>query len=210
MNFEDTPMNMLPIQGLAQRGLWCGVALVLTGCAGLRNISSEVSSFGEWPADRKPGTYAFERLPSQAALPAEATAIEAAALPALAQAGFSPVASGQQPDVLVQVGARTSLTTLSPWADPLWWRGGFGYWRAAPWPSSRWSYGLRAEFPRYEREVALLIRERGSGKPLFEARASSEGSSDSYAGLMTAMFNAALMDFPKLGLNPRTVVTTLP
>ena len=186
----------------------------LSGCAGLRNISSDVSSFGEWPADRKPGSYAFERLPSQAALPAEATAVEAAALPALAQAGFTPVAAGQQPDVLVQVGARTSYAAQSPWADPLWWRGGFGYgfntWRATPWHAPRWGYGLRTDFARYEREVAVLVRERSTGKPLFEARATSEGSTDSYASLMTAMFQAALMDFPKLGLNPRTVVTALP
>ena len=195
------------------RTLWLPLLLcaaALAGCAGLRNITSDVSSFGEWPAERKPGTYAFERLPSQAALPTEATAVEATAVPALAQAGFTPVAAGQQPDVLVQVGARTSQTTLQPWADPLWWRGGFGYWRATPWNSPRWGLHLRAEFPRYEREVALLIRDRSSGKPLFEARASSEGSTDSYASLMTAMFQAALMDFPKLGLNPRTVVTALP
>lgn len=189
----------------------CAAALVLlSGCAGLRNLSSEVSSFGEWPAERKPGTYAFERLPSQAAMPAQATVIEAAALPALAQAGFTPVTTGQQPDVLVQVGARTSQTTLQPWADPLWWHGGFGFWRPTPWNSPRWGLQLRADFPRYEREVAVLIRERSSGKPLFEARASSEGSTDSYAGLMSAMFQAALMDFPKLGLNPRTVVVQLP
>jgi hypothetical protein len=64
--------------------------------------------------------------------------------------------------------------------------------------------------PRYEREVAVLIRDRASGKPLFEARASSEGNSSPGARVLSAMFNAALMDFPRLGLNPRQVVVTLP
>ena len=43
------------------------LTLGLGGCAAMRSVSSEVSTFGEWPATRKPGTYAFERLPSQQA-----------------------------------------------------------------------------------------------------------------------------------------------
>ena len=41
------------------------VAAALTGCAAMNNLTSDVSSYSAWPADRKPGTYAFERLPSQ-------------------------------------------------------------------------------------------------------------------------------------------------
>ena len=37
----------------------------LAGCAGLNTVSGEVSSFGGWPAGRAPGSYSFERLPSQ-------------------------------------------------------------------------------------------------------------------------------------------------
>ena len=48
---------------------WMLAALVLSGCAGLNNVTSEVSSYGQWPADRKPASYAFERLPSQQARP---------------------------------------------------------------------------------------------------------------------------------------------
>ena len=51
-------------------------ALLLGGCAGISTVSSNVSSFGEWPADRKPGTYAFERLPSQQARAAESDVLE--------------------------------------------------------------------------------------------------------------------------------------
>ena len=35
------------------------LTLGLGGCAAMRSVSSEVSTFGEWPATRKPGTYAF-------------------------------------------------------------------------------------------------------------------------------------------------------
>jgi hypothetical protein len=185
--------------------------LLMTGCAALNSVSSEVSSFGEWPADRKPGSYAFERLPSQQARAAETEVLEAAAQGALAKAGFTPVAAGQQPDVLVQVGARVGASDTSPWADPIWWRGSFGYYRHGPWVGPRWGLGMHYEPMRYEREVALLLRDRASGKPLFEARASNESTSSS-PGKETraAMFDAALMDFPRLGVNPRRVVVQLP
>lgn len=185
---------------------------LLAGCAAMNSVSADVSTFGEWPADRQPGRYAFERLPSQQADAAAADALEAAAAGALQKAGFTPAGAGQQPDVLVQVGARDARAVYSPWDDPLWWRGGFGYWRHGPWMSPRWGVGAGFGYPatvRYERMVALLIRDRASGKPLFEARASSEGNYRSDAALLQAMFDAALVDFPRTGVNPRRVTVPL-
>ncbi len=184
-------------------------AVLLSGCAAMRSVSSDVSSFGEWPAGRQPGTYAFERLPSQQARAAESDALEASVTQALAKAGFTPAAAGQAPDVLVQAGASDARVVVSPWDDPLWWRGGFGYHRYGPWMSPRWGLGMRYEVPRYERQVGLLIRDRASGKPLYEARASSEGNTPAHGALLTAMFEAALMDFPRLGMNPRRVVVEM-
>jgi hypothetical protein len=184
--------------------------LVLGGCAALNSITSEVSTFGEWPADRKPGTFAFERLPSQQARATEMEPLEAAARGALEKAGFKPVAAGQEPDLLVQVGSRVGRTDTGPWADPIWWRGSFGYWRHGPWAGPRWGLGFQFDQTRYDREVALLIRERTSGKPLFEARASHEGSSPyTSSETLAAMFQATLVDFPKSGVNPRRVTVQL-
>jgi Domain of unknown function (DUF4136) len=202
------------LPGLPRRallGLAAAATLLLGGCAGLNTLTAEVSSFGEWPADRKPGSYAFERLPSQQARAAETDALEAAARDALAKAGFAPAATGTTPDVLVQVGARVGRSD-APWADPFWWRGGFGAWRPNPWVGPRWGYSVQFDMSaRYEREVAVLIRDRASGKPLFEARASHESAASSASSAtLAAMFTAALADFPKLGLNPRRVTATLP
>jgi predicted small secreted protein len=185
-------------------------ATLLAGCSGVRTVSSDVSSFGDWPSERAPGSYAFDRLPSQQAQVAETEKLEAAARAALAKAGFKAAAEGQPPDVLVQVGARTTRTDYRPWDDPLWWHGGFGYWRYAPWGGPGW--GLSARFydrPRYDREVAVLLRDRASGKPLFESHASNESGTRVDGAELSAMFEAALADFPRLGLNPRTVVVTL-
>ena len=45
-------------------------AALLSGCATLRSIDTSVATFGAWPAGTPPGTYAFDRLPSQQANPA--------------------------------------------------------------------------------------------------------------------------------------------
>ncbi len=185
-------------------------AAALSGCAALNSVTSDVSSFGEWPAARKAGSYAFERLPSQQARAAEADALEAAARPALQKAGFTPVEAGKEPDALVQVGSRVGRSDPT-WATPIWWGGSFGYYRHGPWVGPRWGLNFQHDALRYDREVAVLIRDRSSGKPLFEARASNEGSASS-AGSATlrAMFEAALVDFPRLGMNPRRVSVQLP
>ena len=185
-------------------------AAALAGCAGIDTVTSDVSSFGDWPAGRAPGRYAFERLPSQQAQADAVQQLEDAARPALAQAGFQPAAAGGTPDVLVQVGARVSRTDRSPWDDPLWWHGGFGSWRHGPWRGPVWGASWRLDPPRYDREVAVLLRDRASGAPLFEARASSEGFQRSTDGTaLQPLFRAALLDFPATGVNPRQVVVPL-
>jgi hypothetical protein len=65
------------------------------------------------------------------------------------------------------------------------------------------------EAPRFDREVAVLLRDRATGRPVYEARASNDGYSMGNAALLAAMFAAALRDFPATGLSPRTVVVPL-
>lgn len=179
---------------------------LLVGCAGMNTLGSEVSSFGEWPAGRKPGSYVFERLPSQEAQPDSQKILEEAARPALEAAGFQPAANAASADVLVQVGARVSRTEVSPWADPFWWRGPYrpGLY-GSPWIGPRWHPLWREDLTRIEREVALLIRDRATGKPLYETRALGGGSYSPTPVILRAMYDAALKDFPAVGLNPRVV-----
>lgn len=188
-----------------------GLAAGLGGCASMQQFTAEVASFGDWPAGRKPGSYAFERLPSQQTQPEAQQRIEDAARTALEHAGFTPAAPGAEPDVLVQVGAHVDRTDPSPWDDPLWWHGGFGSWRRGPWRGGPyWGLGMRWDSPRYEREVALLLRDRASGRPLYETRASSEGYNRTVGALLLPLFDAALKDFPATGPNPRQVTVPLP
>jgi hypothetical protein len=160
-----------------------GAAGLLVACASMNTLNAEVVSYGGWPKERKPGTYAFERLPSQQARAETQQRLEDAAEPALKAAGFSAAAPGATPDVLVQLGARITRYDRSPWDDPLWWRGGFGSWRYRPWG--------------------------GPYPPWYEARASSEGMTSGGDELLSAMFKAAMADFPQSGSVPHTVSVML-
>jgi len=180
--------------------------LAAGGCATVSQLSVEVRSFGGWPAGRAPGLYAFDRLPSQQAAAGDRQAtLEAAAAQALQAAGFQPAPAGTPPDVLVQLGARVARSDPAPWDDPLWWQGGWAAGRYGPWRGPVWGTRLRWENPRYERQVALLLRDRTTGQPLYEAHAATEGYQSSLDGLLAPMMRAALADFPAAKPEPHTV-----
>ena len=70
----------------------------------------------------------------------------------------APVFAGRSP---------VERAILASWDDPLWWRGP-GTWGYRHWVGPRWRYGAW-ERSYYEREVALLIRERALGRPTMSA-----------------------------------------
>ncbi len=182
--------------------------VLLGGCAALNRLDSDVSSYSRWPADRKPASYAFERLPSQEARAESQQKLEDAARGAIEAAGFSAAADAQSAEYIVQLGARVNANDRSLYDEPFWWRGGLFYGRYG---RGFWGPGFGASFtaPTYEREVAVLIRDRKSGQPLYEARASNDGGSPSIDSLLPAMYEAALKDFPNGGVNPRKVTTEI-
>ncbi len=208
--------TLLRTHRLLSAAVLAGAAL-LAGCAGLRTVDTSVATFGAWPADATPGTYAFDRLPSQQANPQRAQAVENAAAQALAVAGFRPAAEGTKPAVMVQVGVRTERFEQSPWDDPFWWGGprrfGYagwpGYGRFGPWGPYGLHRGLWQPFPPepdiYLHEVALLIRDANTGKALYETRASSDGYSEGGDRLLAAMFDASMKEFPRTSDKPHSV-----
>lgn len=150
------------------------LAALFAGCAATQ-LDANVHTVGTWPQGRAPGTFAFERLPSQQARADEQARLEAAAQPALAQAGFKP-AAGAPPDVLVQVADRSMQGWVAgpdPFFGPGW--GGMsvygGRWRPGPWgPGWGWGggYGLGGSVPFSLTEVSVLILDAQSQKPLYE------------------------------------------
>lgn len=182
--------------------------VAVTGCAGPYTVSADVSSYGNWPADRKPGTYAFDRLPSQQQSDEAGrrqAALEDAAKTALERAGFRPAADAKSADVLVTLGARVTAYDPVPWDDPLWWRWRgrllsprYGYIGAGPWGWRQDPFFDR----RYDRAVALLLRDRASGDALYETHASNEGMTTGNEVVLGTLFAAALAEFPRV--NPKS------
>lgn len=195
-----------------QRALGILITTVaLTACSGLHQLTSDVSTFSQWPADRKPGTYAFERLPSQQQNPQQMQLLEDAAHRAMESAGFQLAADPKTADVSVNLGARVSPNEPSPFDNPFWWRGGLYSHRfyGRPHLGPRFYGGFAWDTPSYEREVAMLIRDRKTGQALYEVRVTNDGYSSSIDSLLGAMFEAGLKDFPAAGPNPRRVVTQI-
>jgi hypothetical protein len=218
----ETTQRLLSLACLA-------AATLLAGCAGMHTLDTSVANFGAWPADVTPGTYAFERLPSQEANQARQQLVENAAASALATAGFTPAADGTKPAVTIQVGARIQHFEPSPWDDPFWWGGpyhyrygyGYGYgWYGryggwyGPWGPYGWHHGYWGPYAYptdvYLREVALLIRDASTGKPLYETRASSDSYADGGDRLLAAMFDASMKDFPRTNDQAHNVRVELP
>nr|WP_316643248.1 DUF4136 domain-containing protein [uncultured Roseateles sp.] len=191
------------LYGLAMAG-----ALALSGCASMYTVRSEVTSYGAWPAERKPASFAFERLPSQGKEDKRQAQLETAATAALQKAGFSPAADNKSADVLVMVGGRVSLQERGPWEDPFWWQYRTSFWRHSP-MLRPYPYNNALGSRRYEREVALVLRDRQSGEAIYETRASSDGLSVGDDALLGAMFAAAIQDFPRTVPEPHEVAVSL-
>lgn len=192
--------------------LGAAAALLAGGCASLNQVSSDVASFGPWPAWRAPGRYVFERLPSQQAEVTLQQQLEDAARPALAQAGFTPAPDAARADVTVQLSLRQQrYERLDPWAypwGPTWggayWRGHPGWW--GPWGG--WWAPVHSQ-PWYEREVGVIVRDRAGGPVLYEGRARSDGMIGGSPAIYEALFRAALADFPQGNPTPRRVSVPL-
>ncbi|WP_119156728.1 DUF4136 domain-containing protein [Caldimonas tepidiphila] len=182
---------------------------LLGGCANVRLIESDVSSYGQWPAQRQPGVFAFERLPSQQARAEQQARIEQAALPALEQAGFRPAALGEPASVTVQVGLSEMRHERAPWDDPLWHnslyfgRGGFRGFGAGV------GLGWSMPSPYYVLDAAVLIRDARTQQVLYETRARHDGRWHDET-VWRALFEAALKDFPMPAISPRRVAVEVP
>nr|WP_297352892.1 DUF4136 domain-containing protein [uncultured Caldimonas sp.] len=185
-------------------------AAALAGCSTVRLVESDVSSYTQWPESRQPGTFTFERLPSQQANPEQQTKLEALALPALQQAGFKQAPSGSG-DVTIQVGISQTYYDRAPWDDPYPW--GYGG------SSIFFGRGIRSGVgigmgwgmpsPYYVFDAAVLIRDAKTKQVLYETHAKHDGrwADDP---IRAALFEAAMKDFPRPAISPRRVRIEIP
>jgi hypothetical protein len=190
---------------------------LLSGCASMRLIDSDVISVAAVPAgmNLQGATYRFERLPSQASNP-EAGLAEQQAQAAMTAVGLVRDDAGAQLSVLVGFGGNRYLA--DPWGRPLapgWapygsiavgsgFGGGF---------SSHIGVGMGMRFPpptHYRREVSLILRDLKSGQVVYETRASHSGPWSDSVPIFATLFQAALANFPNPPAGLRRVNIELP
>ena len=173
-------------------------ALWLSGCASTYTLDNRVQSFSQLADFSTPAAYRFERLPSQEHV--NQAQLEALVDPVLYQAGFRR--DDANPRYSVSVSA-SIVRVLSPWADPWWNGGGWGYGYGRHYGF----YGMWSgmDYPWYHRTVAVIIRELSSNRVVYETRAMNDGPWSDHANVLTAMFQAAMQGFPVPPPGPRVV-----
>lgn len=194
---------------------WGGVAaavsmVVLSGCASMNSVTSDVTSYSQWSPERKPSSFTFERLPSQQAQPEQQDRLEQAARRPLEDAGFTEATDSSAAAYSVQLASRLNMydryAGYPPYYDRYGFYGGYGGRLWGPGVG----LGMRFDTPWYEREVSVLIRDHKTGQSVYETRARNDGTSSGSPEVLQAMFAAALKDFPQPAVNPRRITVETP
>jgi hypothetical protein len=176
---------------------------LLTGCASVRLIDSDVVSVAAVPAgmNLQGANYRFERLPSQVHNP-EAGLAEQQAQTAMTAVGLVRDDAGASFSVLV--GFNGTQYLADPWGRPL----GTGW---TPYGSVAIGSGFGGSFgshvglgmgmrfappTHYRREVSVIMRELKSGQVVYETRASHAGPWRDSVPIFATLFQAALANFP--------------
>jgi hypothetical protein len=186
---------------------------LLTGCASVRLIDSDVVSVAAVPSGMRlqGAKYRFERLPSQLNNP-QAGLAEQQAQAAMTAVGLVRDDAGASLSVLV--GFSGSQYLVDPWGRPI----------APGWTpygnvsiGSGWGshigmgMGMRLPPPtHYRREVSLILRDLQSGQVVYETRASHAGPWGDSAPIFGTLFQAALANFPHPPAGLRRVHIELP
>ena len=193
------------------------VLSLLTGCATVRLIDSDVVSVAAAPAGMslQGAKYRFERLPSQVHNP-EAGLAEQQAQAAMTAVGL--VRDDAAASLSVMVGFSGTQYQADPWGRPL----GPGW---IPYGSiavgsgfgrnfgSHVGLGVGMRFPpptQYRREVSVVMRDLKSGQVVYETRASHAGPWSDSVPIFATLFQAALANFPNPPAGLRRVNIEVP
>ena len=179
----------------------CGMVslLVLTACAGLRTVDTDVTAFSQWKnAPPGPNTaYRFERLPSQQLPQEQQDAVELVARAALAKVGMELMSAA--PRYTVQV-----VTSSQPITDGYSGFGGPGVFLGGGSGGSGGGVGVGLSFPlgrsasaSVRHDLTIVMREVSTQQVVFETRATHGGTSGDKLAVLPAMMDAALRGFPE-------------
>ena len=188
---------------------------LLTGCASVRLVDADVTSFATSPAIPTGAYYRFERLPSQQANPQQQEWLEN-----LAQQALSQTSLKRQDNLAlysVQVGYSIKVTPYGPNDDPysggvqLGWGLGWGGRSGNVGIGGRMPFfGMPTQQPYYWYRVSLVIRSLSTQQVVYETQAVHDGRWRDTDVVVPAMFSAALRGFPMPAPGPRRVNIEIP
>jgi hypothetical protein len=195
------------------------LALLLTGCSGMRVVESQVrASSAEGAQEIEAGArYRFEWLPSQTD-PVETDSVQAIAEAELGEVGL--VHDDAAARYSVQVTSSIQSYLVDDWGRP--YRGGhgggsisigvgigspgFGLGMGGP-----MGMGMRPlPSTQYRHELTLLLRDLQSKQLVYETRAIHEGPWNDRYNILRALLAAALKDFPHPPTGPRQIKVEIP
>ena len=184
--------------------------VLLSGCAGMRLVDSDVQAFSTNQGVSVPASYRFERLPSQQQRGESQGRLEAVLRAELARVGMQHDEASARYSVAYEL--RRVRDPRAPWDDPPYWGGMRGGVFVSPTGTVLHVpiIALHFDTPYYRREVQLLVRRLSDGVLVFESRANHDGRWSDDAAVLPAMFEAALRGFPNPPQGVRRVVVEIP
>lgn len=200
---------------------WAAAAVILlSGCAS--TISSQVTTFHEWPTDMKEKTYALEAAPGQEMNPEYNHYAELLRSKLLSQGFIESKDSGNSTlKVTMEYGTLlTDMQLSSPyWSlnnDPFWQmhysrvyrRSGIFYPYYFGRPGSFYAAPEVSAVRYFLHQLAVTITDRKSGKKLANIKVSSEQANPEISMSMPYLLESAFIEFP--GQNGRTSNIELP
>jgi len=182
----------------------CGAVslLMLTACAGLRTVDTDVTAFAQWRnAPPGPNTaYRFERLPSQQLPQEQQDAVELVARAALAKVGMELRPAAPRYAVQVISSSQSMNDTYSSYGG----LGGSGVFLGGGSGGGGGGVGVGLSFPlgrgaslSVRHHLTIVMREVATQQVVFETRATHDGNSGDKLAVLPAMMDAALRGFPE-------------
>ena len=201
------------------------MAILMTGCSGMRVVDSDVTAFSNWrSAPPGPGTpYRFERLPSQQAVGSQQDTVEAMARTALAKVGMDLNPAAARYSVQLAVNSQTvdrasyggGFGGFGGYGGGFGGFGGFGSGIFLGGGSNGAGIGLSVPIggisePYYKRQLTVQVRDLGSNQVAFESRAVHDGVWGDTLAVLPAMLDAAMLGFPQPPSGTRRINTEIP
>jgi hypothetical protein len=192
--------------------------LILSGCAST-TVRSDVTVFHEWPAEIPDKNFVFERSREQDNN-LEYRNYENQVKAALLRMGLVEATASRSPKLKVAISygikARDVRIVEATHVDSFWYnsplyghrwrgRGYYGPFYDPFFPATSSTEYIESSYEIFSRQLKVIISQIPSGKKIYDATVTSEGSNGSLAAVMPYLVRSVFSDFPGISGVPRHI-----